>query len=159
MSLIRDEDHCCYVIGIFALVSYLSHYYHRSFLVLCICSTVLWAIVRLLLRPHCFVAVGPVHYTYSCIRVTLYELIPIIHYISDRVASQQVFARWKHSVASERWSRHNSVKRRSVEVSIANRPTGNLTRRQAPKGIVDYAGAANSWRTSSYNHKESPSLP
>ena len=38
MSSIRDEDRCCYIIGIFTLLSCLSHCYHRLVLVLCACS-------------------------------------------------------------------------------------------------------------------------
>ena len=76
MSLIRDKDCCCRIIGILPVVSYLSVCYHRLLLVLCIYSTVLCAFLCPLLRPHHFVVAGLVRHTCLSVCNILCKFIP-----------------------------------------------------------------------------------
>lgn len=101
MNLIGDENRYYCIIGILTFVSCLSHSYHHSFLVPCVCSTVIYAILCLLLRPQRFVVDGSVYCTCPRVCATLYKLVPIIRRVFNEVTSQQVPARRKHSVASE----------------------------------------------------------
>ena len=115
MSLIGDEDHCCRIIGIMSIVYSLSFYYHRLLLVLCVCSTVLSALLCPLPRPHHFVVTALVCHTCLSVCTFLCKFIIVEHRILNRGASQQIFARRKQSAACERWSRHDNIRRPSLK--------------------------------------------
>ena len=118
MSLIRDEDRCCHITGILTLVSSLSPFVTIvCWLVLCVCSTVLSEFLCPLPRPHHFVVAGIVCHTCLSVRTFLCKFITVERCILNRAASQQISARQKQSAASERRSRHDDVRRPSLEVS------------------------------------------
>ena len=75
MSLIRDEDRCCRIIGIFTFVSFLSFCYHRSILVLHACSSVLCAFCESCCSASPLCGRGPVCSEYLCVHTLLYEPI------------------------------------------------------------------------------------
>ena len=75
MSLIRDEDRCCPIMGIFTFVSFLSFYYHRSILVLHACSSVLCAFCESCCSASPLRGRGPVCSEYLCVHTLLYEPI------------------------------------------------------------------------------------
>ena len=75
MSLIRDEDHCCPIMGIFTFVSFLSFCYHRSILVLHACSSVLCAFCESCCSVSPLRGRGRVCSEYLCVRTLLYEPI------------------------------------------------------------------------------------
>ena len=77
MSLIRDEDRCCRIIGIFTFVSFLSFCYHRLILVLHACSSVLCAFCESCCSASPLRGRGPVCSEYLCVHTLLYE--PISH--------------------------------------------------------------------------------
>ena len=99
MSLIRDEDRCCCINRIFAIVSSLFGY-HRLLVVLCVCSTVLCAFLCPLLRPHHFVFAGLVSHTRLSVHSILCNSITVECRILNKVVSQQISARRKQSTAS-----------------------------------------------------------
>ena len=73
MSLIRDEDRCCPIIGIFTFVSFLSFCYHRSILVLHACSSVLCAFCESCCSASPLRGRRPVCSEHLCVRILLYE--------------------------------------------------------------------------------------
>ena len=75
MSLIRDEDRCCPIMGIFAFVSFLSFCYHHLILVLYACSSVLRAFCESCCSAPPLRGRGPVCSEYLCVRTLLYEPI------------------------------------------------------------------------------------
>ena len=75
MSLIRDEDRCCPIMGIFTFLSFLSFCYHRLILVLNACSFVLRAFCESCCSASPLRGRGPVHYEHPCLRALLYEPI------------------------------------------------------------------------------------
>ena len=75
MSLIRDEDRCCPIMGIFTFVSFLSFCYHRSILVLHTCSSVLRAFCESCCSASPLRGRRPVCSEYLCARTLLY--VPI----------------------------------------------------------------------------------
>ena len=75
MSLIRDEDRCCPIMGIFTFVSFLSFCYHRSILVLHACSSVLRAFCESCCSASPLRGRGSVCSEYLCVRTLLYEPI------------------------------------------------------------------------------------
>ena len=77
MSLIRDEDRCYPIMGIFTFVPFLSFYYHGSILVLYACSSVLHAFCESCCSASPLCGRGPVCSEYLCVRTLLYE--PISH--------------------------------------------------------------------------------
>ena len=117
MSLNRDEDRCYCIIGILPIVSSLSFVTIVCWLVLCVCSTVLSEFLCPLPRPHHFVVAGIVCHTCLSVRTFLCKFITVERRILNRAASQQISARQKQSAASERRSRHDDVRRPSLEVS------------------------------------------
>ena len=75
MSLIRDEDRCCPIMGIFTFVSFLSFCYHRSILVLYACSSVLRAFCESCCSASPLCGRGSVCSNYLCVLTLLYEPI------------------------------------------------------------------------------------
>ena len=75
MSLIRDKDRCCPIMGIFTFVSFLSFCYHRSILVLHACSSMLCAFCESCCSASPLRGRGPVCSEYLCVRTLLYEPI------------------------------------------------------------------------------------
>ena len=73
MSLIRDEDRYCPIMGIFTFVSFLSFCYHRSILVLHACTSVLCAFCAFRCSASPLGGRGPVHSEHLCLRALLYE--------------------------------------------------------------------------------------
>ena len=86
-------------------------------LVLCVCSTVLSEFLCPLLRPHHFVVAGIVCHTCLSVHTFLCKFITVERRVLNRAASQQISARQKQSAASERRSRHDDVRRPSLEAS------------------------------------------
>ena len=84
---------------------------------LCVCSTGLSDFLCPLLRPHHFVVAGIVCYTCLSVHTFLCKSITVERRVLNRAASQQISARQKQSAASERRSRHDDVRRRSVAAS------------------------------------------
>ena len=117
MSLIRGEDRYCRIIGILPIVSSLSFCCHRLLLMLFICSTMLSEFLCPLPRPHHFVVTRFVCHTCLSVQTTLYKFIIIKHRILNRAVNLQIFARQKQSVAKERRSQHDNVRRPGLEVS------------------------------------------
>ena len=117
MSLVRDKDRCCHIIGILYVVSSLSFCYHRLLLALCVFSTMLSAFLCPLPRSHHFVIAGLVCHTCLSVRTFLCKFITVERRVLNRAASQQISARQKQSAASKRRSRHDDVRRQSLEVS------------------------------------------
>ena len=75
MSLIRDEDRYCPIMGIFAFVSFLSFCYHRSILVLHACSSVLRAFCESCCSASPLCGRRPMCSEYLCVHTLLYEPI------------------------------------------------------------------------------------
>ena len=117
MSLIRDKDRCCRISGIISVVSLSIFVTIVCWLVLCVCSTVLSEFLCPLPRPHHFVVAGIVCHTCLSGRTFLCKFITVERRVLNRAASQQISARQKQSAASERRSRHDDVRRPSLEVS------------------------------------------
>ena len=73
MSLIRDEDRCCLIMGIFTFVLFLSYCYHRSVLVLHACSSELRVFCESCYSASPLRGHEPVGSEYLCVRALLYE--------------------------------------------------------------------------------------
>ena len=117
MSLIRDEDRCCRIIGTLPVVSSLSFCYHRLLPVLCVFSTVCCAFMCPLLRLHHSVVAGLVCYTCLSVRIFLCKFITVERRVLNIAASQQISARRKQLAASERRSQRDGVKRQSLKAT------------------------------------------
>ena len=116
MSLIRDEDCCCRISGIISIVSFSLFLTIVCWLVLCVCSIVLSEFLCPLPRPHHFVVVGLVCHTCLSVHTFLCKFTTVERRILNRATSQQISARLKQLVASERRSQHDDIRRPSLEV-------------------------------------------
>ena len=117
MSLSRDEDRCCRIIGILPAVSSLCFSYHCLLLVLCVCSTVRSIFLCPLLCPHHFAVAGLVCDTCLSVHAILCKFITIERRILNRVASQQICAKRKQSAAKTLWSQHDGIIRQSAKAT------------------------------------------
>ena len=90
MSLIRDEDRCCYITNILIIVSCLSLFVTIVLLlVLCVCSTALHVIVCPLLSSHHFMVARSVRCKHLRVRALLYEYVPVKRSILSKAARQK----------------------------------------------------------------------
>ena len=122
MSLIRDEDRCCCIIGILPIVYSLAFCYHRFVLVLHFCShrALHVCVIRCTTSPRRSRWVY-VPYMSECLRCPPNVCSRRMSRFLYRVASQPFTARRKQSTSSERLRRHGDVRRRSVEATIGEK--------------------------------------
>ena len=92
-----------------------------SWLVLCVCSTVLSEFLCPLPRPHRFVIAGIVCHTCLSMRTILCKFITVERRVLNMAASLQISAMQKQSAASERRSQHDDVRRPSLEATTVSR--------------------------------------
>ena len=118
MSLIRDEDRCYRITEILTVVSCFSHCYHRSVVVLRVCSTMLYAFVCTVALFHHFAVFGSVRCKHLRVHALPYQPLPVERRVLSKAASRQISERQKQSVASERRSLNDDI----------GRPTPKATR-------------------------------
>ena len=117
MSLIRDKDHCCYIIGILPVASCLSFVTIMCYWCCALAALVLYMCVRSVAPPSTLCNCWVVCHTHLHVRAILRTFVSITHSVLNRVASLQFSAWRKQSVASDQQSRHNDVRRQSLKAT------------------------------------------